>query len=144
MRASRILETALYVRDVAEAISFYRDIIGLELVGKVSERNAFLRCGDGILLLFKAEETLRPPRPDRCRCHRMGRSVQGMSALQPHVMRLTTGAAISKSTGLLSSSISNGPMAHVRFIFAIPPAIRWNSPSRNFGVKKCGCLKKAN
>ncbi|MBC8716071.1 VOC family protein [Ochrobactrum sp. Marseille-Q0166] len=60
MQASRILETALYVRDVAEAIEFYRDIIGLEPVGKVSERNAFFHCGDGILLLFKAEETLKP------------------------------------------------------------------------------------
>ncbi|MFS2325856.1 VOC family protein [Brucella sp. H1_1004] len=63
MQATRILETALYVRDVAEAIAFYRDIIGLEPVGKVSERNAFFRCGDGILLLFKAEETLKPPLP---------------------------------------------------------------------------------
>lgn len=63
MQASRILETALYVRDVAEAIKFYRDIIGLEPVGKVSERNAFFRCGDGILLLFKAEETLKPAAP---------------------------------------------------------------------------------
>ena len=63
MQAARILETALYVRDVAEAIAFYRDIIGLEPVGKVSERNAFFRCGNGILLLFKAEETLKPPAP---------------------------------------------------------------------------------
>lgn len=63
MQAARILETALYVRDVAEAIKFYRDIIGLAPVGKVSERNAFFRCGDGILLLFKAEETLKPPAP---------------------------------------------------------------------------------
>ena len=63
MKAARILETALYVRDVAEAIAFYRDSIGLEPVGKVSERNAFFRCGDGILLLFKAEETLKPAAP---------------------------------------------------------------------------------
>ncbi|OYR19972.1 VOC family protein [Brucella thiophenivorans] len=63
MQASRILETALYVRDVAEAIKFYRDIIGLEPVGKVSERNAFFRCGDGILLLFKAAETLKSAAP---------------------------------------------------------------------------------
>lgn len=40
MRAAHILETALYVRDVAEAIGFYRDVMGLEPVGKVSERNA--------------------------------------------------------------------------------------------------------
>lgn len=59
MRAARILETALYVRDIAEAIAFYRDVMGLEPVGKTSERNAFFRCGEGILLLFNAEETLK-------------------------------------------------------------------------------------
>ncbi len=64
MQATRILETALYVRDVAEAVRFYGDILGLEPVGRSSERNAFFRCGDGILLLFKAEETLKPPAPD--------------------------------------------------------------------------------
>ncbi|PWL19315.1 glyoxalase/bleomycin resistance/extradiol dioxygenase family protein [Falsochrobactrum shanghaiense] len=63
MRAARILETALYVRDVAQAIAFYRDVMGLEPVGKVSGRNAFFRCGEGILLLFKAEETLKAPAP---------------------------------------------------------------------------------
>ncbi|MBN9046255.1 MAG: VOC family protein [Rhizobiales bacterium] len=63
MRAARILETALYVRDVSEGIDFYSRIMGLEPVGKVSERNAFFRCGEGILLLFKAEETLKPPLP---------------------------------------------------------------------------------
>lgn len=60
MRAARILETALYVRDIAEAIAFYRDVMGLEPVGKMSERNAFFRCGEGILLLFNPEETLKP------------------------------------------------------------------------------------
>ena len=60
MKAPRILETALYVRDIAEAVQFYSDILGLELVRESSERNAFFRCGDGILLLFKADETLKP------------------------------------------------------------------------------------
>lgn len=63
MRAARILETALYVCDVAQAIAFYRDVMGLEPVGKVSGRNAFFRCGEGILLLFKVEETLKAPAP---------------------------------------------------------------------------------
>ena len=66
MRAARILETALYVRDVAEAIEFYQGTMGLEPVGKVSERNAFFRCGEGILLLFKAEETLKPQLTRSC------------------------------------------------------------------------------
>lgn len=60
MKAPRILETALYVRDIAEAVQFYSDILGLELVRESSERNAFFRCGDGVLLLFKADETLKP------------------------------------------------------------------------------------
>lgn len=64
MRAASILETALYVRDIAEAVNFYRDILGLEPVGQMSERNAFFRCGEGILLLFRAEETLKPPAHD--------------------------------------------------------------------------------
>ncbi|MFC4624675.1 VOC family protein [Daeguia caeni] len=63
MQAARILETALYVRDIAEAVRFYREVIGLEPVGRQNERNAFFRCGDGILLLFKAEESLKPAQP---------------------------------------------------------------------------------
>ncbi len=61
MRAARILETALYVRDMAQAVAFYEEAMGLEPVGARSGRNAFFRCGDGILLLFNAEETLKPP-----------------------------------------------------------------------------------
>lgn len=60
MKADRILETALYVRDVAEAVKFYADSLGLELARPATQRNAFFRCGTGILLLFKAEETLKP------------------------------------------------------------------------------------
>src|SRR5690606_12969645 len=63
MRAARILETALYVRDVAEAVEFYRNTMGLEPVGQLSERNAFFRCGEGVLLRFKAPEALKPPFP---------------------------------------------------------------------------------
>lgn len=57
---SAILESALYVRDVEEAVSFYRDILGLELVRPSSHRNAFFRCGAGILLVFDAKETVKP------------------------------------------------------------------------------------
>lgn len=60
MQPSRILETALYVDDLTQAVAFYRDVMGLEPVGQSNHRNAFFRCGDGILLLFKAEETLKP------------------------------------------------------------------------------------
>ncbi|RWM36632.1 VOC family protein [Mesorhizobium sp.] len=64
MTPSAILESALYVTDLAEAEAFYRDIIGLEALGKVEGRHVFFRCGDGVLLLFNAEATKIPPAPD--------------------------------------------------------------------------------
>ncbi|MDX8479231.1 VOC family protein [Mesorhizobium sp. VK24D] len=64
MTPSAILESALYVTDLAEAEAFYRDVIGLETVGKVEGRHVFFRCGDGVLLLFNAEATKIPPAPD--------------------------------------------------------------------------------
>lgn len=64
MRPSAILESALYVTDLAEAEAFYRDMLGLEPLGKVEGRHVFFRCGDGVLLLFNAEATKIPPAPD--------------------------------------------------------------------------------
>ncbi|TGS09746.1 glyoxalase/bleomycin resistance/extradiol dioxygenase family protein [Mesorhizobium sp. M2E.F.Ca.ET.209.01.1.1] len=64
MMPSAILESALYVTDLAAAEAFYRDIIGLDPLGKVEGRHVFFRCGDGVLLLFNAEATKIPPAPD--------------------------------------------------------------------------------
>lgn len=64
MRPSAILESALYVTDLAAAEAFYADVLGLEVLGKVEGRHVFFRCGDGVLLLFNAEATKVPPAPD--------------------------------------------------------------------------------
>ncbi|RUW78363.1 VOC family protein [Mesorhizobium sp. M2A.F.Ca.ET.067.02.1.1] len=64
MIPSAILESALYVTNLAAAETFYRHIIGLEPLGKVEGRHVFFRCGDGVLLLFNAEATKIPPAPD--------------------------------------------------------------------------------
>ncbi|WFP76993.1 VOC family protein [Mesorhizobium sp. WSM4906] len=64
MTPSAILESALYVTDLNAAEAFYRDILGLEPVGKVEGRHAFFRCGNGVLLLFNAAATKVPPAPD--------------------------------------------------------------------------------
>lgn len=64
MKPSAILESALYVTDLDTAEAFYRDVIGLEPLGKVEGRHAFFRCGGGVLLLFNAEATRIPPAPD--------------------------------------------------------------------------------
>ncbi len=64
MRAKAILESALYVDDLDAAEAFYRDVIGLERISRVGDRHVFFRCGDGVLLLFNADETVKPPAPD--------------------------------------------------------------------------------
>lgn len=64
MKPSAILESALYVTDLAAAEAFYADVLGLEPLGKVDGRHIFFRCGSGVLLIFNAEATKIPPAPD--------------------------------------------------------------------------------
>lgn len=59
-----VLETALYVDDLEAATAFWRDVIGLSLIAEVPGRHAFFRIGGQVLLLFKADATLTPPKPD--------------------------------------------------------------------------------
>jgi catechol 2,3-dioxygenase-like lactoylglutathione lyase family enzyme len=55
-----VLETALYCPDLDTAERFYRDVIGLQVIGKQAGRHVFLRCGEGMLLLFNPEATADP------------------------------------------------------------------------------------
>lgn len=64
MIPSGILETALYVDDLDKAVEFYGGVLGLQLLGRLENRHAFFRCGDGVLLLFNPEETEKPLGPD--------------------------------------------------------------------------------
>ncbi|ESY67970.1 MULTISPECIES: VOC family protein [Mesorhizobium] len=64
MTPSAILESALYVTDLHAAEQFYRDTLGLHLLGKADGRHLFFRCGPGVLLIFNAEATKIPPAPD--------------------------------------------------------------------------------
>jgi catechol 2,3-dioxygenase-like lactoylglutathione lyase family enzyme len=64
MTPAAILESALYVTDLAAAEAFYRDGLGLALIGKVERRHVFFRCGQGVLLLFDAAATEVPPAAD--------------------------------------------------------------------------------
>lgn len=61
MQPSGILEAALYVDDLGAAEVFYGDVMGLERIAKVEGRHVFFRCGDAVVLLFNAEETVKPP-----------------------------------------------------------------------------------
>jgi catechol 2,3-dioxygenase-like lactoylglutathione lyase family enzyme len=61
MTPSAVLESALYVTDLAAAQAFYRDVLGLPVIAAVEGRHVFFRCGQGILLLFNADATRLPP-----------------------------------------------------------------------------------
>jgi catechol 2,3-dioxygenase-like lactoylglutathione lyase family enzyme len=52
MKASRILETCLYVDDLAKAERFYCELLGLALESRQEGRHVFLHCGQQMLLLF--------------------------------------------------------------------------------------------
>jgi len=58
LKASEILEVALYVTDLTAAEQFYTKILGLSLYSRFAERHVFLRCGDRMVLLFNPEATV--------------------------------------------------------------------------------------
>jgi catechol 2,3-dioxygenase-like lactoylglutathione lyase family enzyme len=64
MTPSGILESALYVDDLDAAEAFYGQVLGLERISRVADRHVFFRCGEGVLLLFNPDETVKPPAPD--------------------------------------------------------------------------------
>lgn len=51
MRPSRIFETVLYAEDLAAVEQFYRDAVGLEVIGR-GDLAVVFRCGSGVLLIF--------------------------------------------------------------------------------------------
>ncbi len=68
-RIEPIVETAIYVDDLDAAEAFYRGVLGLEVIGREAGRHVFFRVGDGVLLAFVPEATLKgdllPPHGSR-------------------------------------------------------------------------------
>jgi catechol 2,3-dioxygenase-like lactoylglutathione lyase family enzyme len=60
----RVLETAVYARDLDAAERFYGGVIGLERVVRAGWRHVFFRCGQGMVLVFNPVETAAPPGGD--------------------------------------------------------------------------------
>ena len=58
-RIEAVVETAIYVGDLEAAEVFYRDVLGLEVIGKEAGRHVFFRVGSGVLLAFAPEATLK-------------------------------------------------------------------------------------
>lgn len=54
-----LVEAALYVDDLDRAEKFYGDVLGLSVIGDVTDRHVFFQVGTSVLLLFNAKETLK-------------------------------------------------------------------------------------
>jgi catechol 2,3-dioxygenase-like lactoylglutathione lyase family enzyme len=53
-RTEGLLESSLYVADVATSAQFYREILGLRLIGDIGVRGCAMQAGDHqVLLIFK-------------------------------------------------------------------------------------------
>lgn len=61
MQPIAILETSLYVDNLAAAEEFYATVLGLALHSRAAGRHVFFHCGDGMLLLFNAAATRNAP-----------------------------------------------------------------------------------
>jgi catechol 2,3-dioxygenase-like lactoylglutathione lyase family enzyme len=55
-----VVETSAYVDDLDRAEQFYRDVLGLEVIGREAGRHVFFRVGNAdVLLLFNPDETIK-------------------------------------------------------------------------------------
>jgi catechol-2,3-dioxygenase len=61
VKPHHIFETVLYATDLAEVEQFYRDVIGLEVLGR-GQAAAVFRCGEGVLLIFNPDVARRTGR----------------------------------------------------------------------------------
>lgn len=60
MRVKGVLESCLYVSDLAAAQEFYGRVLGLEVHSRHAGRHLFFRCGDGMFLLFDPRTSSLP------------------------------------------------------------------------------------
>jgi catechol 2,3-dioxygenase-like lactoylglutathione lyase family enzyme len=55
-----VVETGIYADDLDRAEEFYRDVLGLAVIGREPGRHVFFRVGAGsVLLVFNADATLK-------------------------------------------------------------------------------------
>ncbi|MCB9769964.1 MAG: VOC family protein [Candidatus Omnitrophica bacterium] len=57
MKATKVLETCLYVDDLEKSKAFYTEVLGLSLHAEMKGRHVFFRCGEAMLLLFNPDAT---------------------------------------------------------------------------------------
>ena len=83
-----ILETVLYVKDLAVAEAFYRDMLGMEPFARATGRHLFYRCGDQVLLIFNPDATKVPPAPGALPVPPHGMEGEGHICFREHAAEL--------------------------------------------------------
>lgn len=58
-----VLEAALYASDLDAAEHFYGTVLGLERIARHDDRHIFFRCGQTVVLIFNADETMKAAPP---------------------------------------------------------------------------------
>ena len=62
LAVKKVVETGVYVTDLDKARDFYTSVIGLQLHSEEKNRHVFLKAGKSMLLLFRADATLKEQR----------------------------------------------------------------------------------
>lgn len=115
-----ILETALYVDDIDAAEAFYGAVLGLEKITRAGDRHVFFRCGPGVLLLFNAEETVKPPPADGLQVPPHGATGAGHMCLRVATGELDSWKAKLQSSGVAIESDVEWPTGARSFYFRDP------------------------
>ncbi len=58
-----VLEAALYASDLDAAEHFYGTVLGLERIARHDDRHIFFHCGQTVVLIFNADETVKAASP---------------------------------------------------------------------------------
>ncbi len=115
-----VLETSLYVSDLERAAAFYRDTLGLRMIGEFDkQRGIAFRVGPSILLLFRADATRKP---GEVPAH--GSSGQGHAAFRVAPEQIPVWRELLKKRGVAIET-------EVEFDPSCPPSLYFRDPDGN-------------
>ncbi len=118
----RILETALYVDDLDAAETFYGGLLGLEKIGRVGNRHVFYHCGDGVLLIFNADETVKPASNPKLPVPVHGSRGDGHACFGASAEELDTIRRALEDAGIAIEADFRWPGSEARSIYVRDPA----------------------
>ncbi|SCW37450.1 Catechol 2,3-dioxygenase [Rhizobium mongolense subsp. loessense] len=95
-----MLETALYAKDLDKAEAFYEGVLGLAKITRAANRHVFFRCGQGVLLIFNPDETVKPPAADALQVPPHGTKGQGHACFRVSGENIDAMAVKLKAAGI--------------------------------------------